>query len=482
MLALLLVAGPFAALPARADWPSSRAWTLMSTCPDARRLRAELERAADSMRVGAPHEAGEAYYWLGISERRAGLADRAIAHFARAAELRGSAEDRLVLADAHLARARPEDLELVAALMRRSAAESGLEEATRFEARLGWAMFLAGRADSAMQVFRPILSTLERDPVWRERVGRAAAAACHGDARLAIEWLYPVAIATRGADRNAIEALRAAMAKDPDTRSIDLDRLLRSSLAGVEAAERIGVEALGGRLLRRSASDGFPISAAWFASPRRQPVAVVLLSSGDSLSGCDSLVATLRHAGLAALLVERRGSRGAAGPGGALLSDFDGREAALESRVALDGLEALRAVARQAPLDTTRVVFAGVRNAAPTAVLAATLTPRARGLLLISPDPAPTDLGTTCARLARLQTPMFIQLAPEDYGIAGVADALYQSGQRATSFVADSRAPGRGVEPFRGDPSIAPRFARWVAYALKTPATPATPRSAPRRE
>lgn len=482
MLALLLVAAPFAAGPARADWPSSRAWTLMSTCPDARQLRAELERVADSMRAGTPQEAGEAYYWLGISERRAGLAERAIAHFAHATELRGASEDRLALADAWLARARPEDLESVAALMRRSAAGSGLEEATRFDARLGWAMFLAGRADSAMQVFRPILLTLERDPVWRERFGRAAAATHRGDARLAIQWLYPVAIATRGADRNAIEALRAAMAEEPDTHSLDLDRLLRGSLARVEAAERAAVEALGGRLLRRTASDGFPISAAWFAGPRRQPVAVVLLSSGDSLSGCDSLVATLRRAGLAALLVERRGSRGAAGPGGALRSDFDGREAALESRVALDGLEALRAVARRSPLDTTRVVFAGVRDAAPTAVLAATLTPRARGLLLISPNPAPTDFGTTCARIARLQRPMFIQLAPEDYEIAGIADALYQSGQRATSFVADSRAPGRGIEQYRGDPSIAPRFARWVAYALKTPSPPATRRSAPRRE
>src|SRR5438876_41762 len=80
-----------------------------------------------------------------------------------------------------------------------------------------------------------------------------------------------------------------------------------------------------------------------------------------------------RPAGLAALLVERRGTRGAAAPGCVLPFDTYGREESMEQRIARDALEALRAAAKQARLDTSRVLFAGVRSAAPTAIRAALL-------------------------------------------------------------------------------------------------------------
>jgi pimeloyl-ACP methyl ester carboxylesterase len=473
-IAPLLVVSSWLASPVFAGQPPTRTQLMMAQLPDAKSLRAALARYADSTRAANPAGAAEARTARGISAWHAGLTDSAIADFEKAVALRNGNEELQALADARTDRAKPGDLDAVAALIERVApSHRAARSDVPLRARLGWALALGGKPDSAMRVFRPWLADLDVEPMWREHIGRAAALA--GESNLAIERLLPLAVGSRGQAEATIAALRATLTASDPAHAAQLDAALRQRVGQLTAAERIAVEQMGGHRLLFKASDGFPLGAAVFAGLERTPVAVVLMSASDSLTGYDSLVVTLRRSGLAVVLVDRRGSGASTGPGLAYAWQWRGREDALEARVARDAFDALREAARVAPLDTTRVLLGGVREAATTAILAATLSPRVRAMLLVSPDPAPVDQGTSCARIAKLHRPLFIQLAPEDLDRFVVADALYQAGYRSASRVADARSAGTGAEQFRGDPALGPRFARWWQDALTISAASTPP-------
>jgi hypothetical protein len=115
------------------------------------------------------------------------------------------------------------------------------------------------------------------------------------------------------------------------------------------------------------------------------------------------------------------------------------------------------------------------------AVEAATLDPRVKALLLVSPAPAPVDRGLTRARLAQLHLPVFFQIAPDDFDATyAITDALYQAGNRAASRVVESSMGGQGLAQFRGDRVLAARFLTWLDATLP-PAAPARGPAAPRR-
>jgi predicted alpha/beta hydrolase len=476
---LLALAAPALARPARA-WETPAESTL-ATSPDARSMRAALERLARSAAKGDPRLAGQALYWKGVSAAREGLADTAIVSFQRAAALFPFDDQQLALADAWMARGKKADLEDAAALMLSAAPFADVnEDRAPFRGRLGWSLFLAGQTDSALAVFRPVGHFLAKDLVWRERMGRSAEAA--HDWRLAGELLRRVVVETRGADRAAVESLHRTLGQSPDARATDLDAYLRQKIAEQEATERRAVEAFGGKRLHLQASDGFPLGAALFVPSPKSPVAVFLMASGDSLALYDSLATRMNESGLAALLVERRGSGASVGPGLAISSDTYGREEALENRIARDAVDALRAAARLAPIDTTRVVIGGVGDGALTVIRAAALLPHSRALLLLSPSPSLIQLGPSRARLAKLQRPAFIQLAMDEgymfHDRDIYMDALYRSGDAARSRVVEARLIGGGPTLFRRDPSVWPRIEQWLHEALSAPhaTRPAPPR------
>jgi hypothetical protein len=478
LAALALCAAGVITLPAPpralAGLPPTRAQTLLVLSPDLRTLAAELARYGDSVRTHDPTGAGEARYLRGQSESRAGMADSAIADFERAVAIRNGSDELVALADARLARNRPGDIDRVATLMEQVApANQHARTDVVYRARLGWAMFLAGRIDSAMRVFRPDLATLENDPLWDQRVGLAAAAA--NDPDLAIRLLLPVVVNSRGQAKVATNTLRTLVEQKQPGRSASFNAGIQSRVAQMEAADRIWIEQQGGRAMRFTASDGFPVAAAVFAGAGRSRPALVLTSAFDTLSAHDSLTALLRRAGFAVVLVERRGSGGSVGPGCASPADAYGHENAFEARVARDGIEALRVAAKSAALDTSRVMVVGIRESVTSALLAAALNPHARLMMFVSPDPAPVDFGIDAARMSRLALPVFVQTAPEDLDNFVAPDLLYQNSARRLSRVADSAAPGRGAEIFRGDDQVGPRFITWLDYALKAPAA-ATPR------
>ena len=94
----------------------------------------------------------------------------------------------------------------------------------------------------------------------------------------------------------------------------------------------------------------------------------ILVASGDTLADYDSLAVGLRRMGLAVMLVEPRGSGRSVGPRCPLPDAWRGREAEMQDRSADDAREAIRALARETTIDTTRYLLVGVGESAPIAV------------------------------------------------------------------------------------------------------------------
>jgi hypothetical protein len=312
------------------------------------------------------------------------------------------------------------------------------------------------------------------------------------DYRRAADLLLPIAVRSRGTDDETVEMLEQA------SKEIGVGpRLQAEVLRRVGQHDRPEVElatALHGRLLALTASDGFPLggllvpaAGARAAAPHRaRPrLAVVLLAPGDTLASGDSLATALRRHGLTTLLLYPRGYGASVNSSCPSPDAWFDREAGLQARVARDVLDAVHALSRITTVDTTRYLVAGAGASATMAVEAATLDPRVKALLLVSPAPAPVDRGLTRARLARLRVPVFFQIAPDDFeASAAVTDALYQAGDRSASRVAESRMSGQRLAQFRDDPSLAPRFLTWLDATLRPaatrPAKPGAPRSTPR--
>jgi pimeloyl-ACP methyl ester carboxylesterase len=132
-------------------------------------------------------------------------------------------------------------------------------------------------------------------------------------------------------------------------------------------------------------------------------------------------------------------------------------------------------------VDSTRYLVVGVGASATMAVEAATLDPRVKALLLVSPAPEPVDRGLTRARLAQLRLPVFFQIAPDDFDATyAITDVLYQAGDRSASRVAESAMAGQNLAQFRYDRTLTGRFLTWLDATLR-PAAPPPGAAAPRR-
>jgi hypothetical protein len=256
---------------------------------------------------------------------------------------------------------------------------------------------------------------------------------------------------------------------------------------------------MGGRLLALTASDGFPLGGLLVpAAPpprgrtsrrgtataaRRAPalLAVLLLAPGDTLASGDSLALALRRHGITTLLLYPRGHGASVNPSCPSPDAWFDREAALQARIARDVRDAVRGVRRTTTVDSTRYLVVGVGASATMAVEAATLDPRVKALLLVSPAPAPVDRGLTRARLAQLRLPVFFQIAPDDFDATyAITDALYQAGDRAASRVTESAVGGQGLAQFRSDPALAARFLAWLDATLRPVTPPPAQAPAPR--
>lgn len=459
-LLLLLVA----AAPARAAIPSpALVPTLLDSATPAE-LRARLATYAREQQPKAAAYAGEAWYYQGLSWDRGGHVDSAVACYRRAADLRTNREEILALADALLARNHPGDAaEVVQRLSKAVGQSEGGSDEFRapFVARMGWAHFLEGHADTAGTLLAASGEYLMGSPEWRTRWARIRLA--NHDRLSALKLVERVAALSRLQDEDAVDLMKQAAADQPGPDAA-VTATQRDMKVRDDSEDKL-IRAWGGHRVRFLAHDRFPLGGIAFlpAQPRHAKVAVVVIPPTDTLASYDTLVVTLERRGIAVLLLAARGSGWSVAPSCPTADAWRGREEALDLAVARDVRDCLRAIASRGPVDTTRYLVVGCGAASSVAVQAARLDRRVAAVLLPSPTPNPVDLGADRAALAQTQVPLFLQSSPEDFNFGfTVTEYLYQAGNRAASRVVEGTTPGHGAAQFREDPALLDRFIRWL--------------------
>lgn len=486
-LVVVLAAAGGAAAPARAAFPPTPAEVILSRAVSPADLRARLDSLASATATADPIVAGEARYYQGMSFARGGQLDSAIVAYRSAVSLRHDREELLELADVRLLRQAPGDaaavlLELAPALAEASGENSFSQ--VQVQRRLAWAHFLAGHADTAAALFSGTEDMPGLRLEWRYRMALPALET--GAARKAFEWLFPVAVASRKQDPDVMRQLERAAraiggAQNPGA-AVDAE------LRRLDMNEQRLFESWGGRRVLFAGTDGFPllgfvVPARESSRPARAVGAVVLMAPTDTLAAYDSLAITLREHGIATILVPARGSNWAVAPGCPLPEAWEGREEQLQHQSARDVRRALGQLAAATPIDTTRYLVVGVSSTSVSAVEAARLDRRVRALLIVSPFASPVDRGPMCADLAATRVPAFFQIALEEFDTSsGVADLLYQAGNRSASRVVEGTTAGTGAAQYRADATLLQRFLGWLEGALKAPPPArATPRAARRK-
>jgi dienelactone hydrolase len=477
----LLLATCIAALAATVGAPERTNDVLMSA-PNPEELRARLAVHALAVAPTHPGDAGAAQYSRGVSFARAGLTDSAIACFRLALGTRRSREDMIALVDALLHRHSAADANDAIALLEpalNTPDADGPTAADSYAARLGWAQFLRDRPDSARRLLTPLEEGLSLDPRWRYRLARVALAAA--DYRRAYILLLPLLVASRHQDEELVKMMEEVGRLGG--RQNDVQENVRRAFAERDRIEREAIEALPGRRVRFAASDGEYVSALSLKPPVRSkpPVALILMAAADTIADYGGLGAALRSAGYAVAIVEPRGSGGSTSPNCPLPDTWEGREEALEARVAHDLGDALDALAQSSSVDPSHCIAVGVGTSAGMAVRAADLDSRFAALVLVSPRVPEVERGAMIDQLRRKQLPAYFQLGGEGYGERALVDAYYRAGLLRGSRVSEARRPGRGVAQFVADPTASLRLVSWLketqgAGAARRATRPSTPR------
>ena len=462
------------AVPARAATPVQAALAGATGPGD---LRARLIAFANGAGKSDPNSAGEAWHWAGESWRRGAKPDSAIAAYRRANALRGTFDDRYVLADALLARQAPGDIDEALKILQGSLPEAQSEShevAVYYSALLAWGKLLAGDLEGSRNDFAGVERDISRDPLWRYRSGRAALTG--PDTPKAIQLLRPLAVASRGQAQDVMELLQHAAERVGQTEMLDQD--LAARMQSRDQIEERVVTAMQGHRVKFASADRFPLSGVLLEAPGsgRHRVAIVMMAPEDTLADFDSLAVALRSSGLHTLLVAARGSGWSVGPSCPLPYSWEGREESLLRWTARDAREAVRATALATKADTSGYVLVVSRSLALAGAEAAATDKRVRALVLLSPNPDPVDRGELVATLAKRKIPVFIQQTIEDFENAEITDAAYHASAESASRVSDGHSGGHGAIAFKMDSRVTPRFRQWLADALS-----ASPRSQPRK-
>jgi len=426
------------------------------------RLLAHAASAPDSL------ERGEAFFYAGMSYERSGLPDSAIRCYERAVSLRAAPAELDAYADALTLRGGKGDVpRAVAALRTRMelARRSTEHEIADTQGRLGWAWYVAERADSALLYLRHAerwlldpINPLRR--VWRYRLG--AVEFEHGDPYRGMEVLSWLAVDSHFQDREVMDLLRKL--SDRAKARAGLEMTLKSRRQEADALEQIVIDTLGGRRVTFQGRDGFPLGAVAIParSSQRSRAAIVLVPPDDPLEAFDSLAAGMRRAGYSLLMLDGRGSGRSVAPSCPLPESWAGREVEMIEQSSSDVPLALRALSGAARVDTSAYLVVGIGPTAPIAASAAARDPRVRALVLVGPAPAPVDRGAMRARLKAFARPVFFEIPASEHETLPVAEALYQVTDVRASRISESDRPGDGTRLFRYDPGALPRMLRWI--------------------
>ena len=415
-------------------------------------------------------ESGEAAWWLGVQDERAGRPDSALFHWRRALAMRGDFDEAFAVIDALLRRGRPADLREAYALAEEFAfqAQTGMPaRLTEAQGRLAWSRHLRGRSDSALAGVRSWEDALRSKPAWTRRL--AAIERAGGDDAQAWKSLALLSARTRQQDAS-VESLLALT-----QRSLGYDDSLRKSTvealrAGVEDSEWRFLAARKATMATLRAKDGFNVH--WFRVPARSGAAarapmLFLLSPGDSLVAADSLAAAFAAAGHPVAFLAPRGFYGALGPGAWGSESWAGRPAAFQATLAADAARVMEQLAARQQVPPGGWIVGAAGECAPAALAIARARRDVRALVLVAPKLPVVEVAEYRARLRALGTRTFVQVSPEEPDALELGDLLARQTAAGQVRVADSGLHGRGLAIFRADPKVAKRLLDWLAEAKR---------------
>ena len=446
---------------------SAQVDTLLLQGRTAPEVRALLRRHAETARDTV--ERGEALYYLGMSYEREGKRDSAIACYQGAVTYRNNDEDRKALMDALLRRRGSSDPAQVLRVLARPARNvigQPSRDVAEWNGRQAWALYLSGQGDSALRVMRASeywllqpINPMQRE--WRYRLG--VIEEDYGDIRRAMDVLGLLAVESRFMDRDVMHDLSDAL-KRAGASGSSVELAMRQQRTEMDVADKTALDALKAQRVLFKGTDGAQLSGIVFGSKgTKRARAVVGFTPPDTpIEFFDSLAVGLRRAGYALILMEVRGSGFSVDRNAPLPESWREREVEMEAKVAGDVRPALRALAKAATIDTSRYLVVGIGLTSPIALQAAASDSRARLLMLISPDVAPSDRGIMRARLVKLGRPVFFQIPSFDVATMPFVEALYESTNQRTSRISDSELAGYGAQSFHYDSTALPRLIRWL--------------------
>lgn len=471
---------PAFAAPAAAYMPPSPVQNLLYRAKDPVDLREQLRAHRDSVAATDPLDAGEAWYWLGVSHSRSGELEPAIEAFRKSFAIRGNREDLVALCDALLlkgGRTAGEEANRLIEPLRPEYEGDRTPSGAVMRLRASYARALVGDVTAACAG-----ATMRRTdllaprarfaawPLWASRFAPLLAGA--GMAPESWTLMAPLLTASRGRDTSLVKLAGVTLSGRPFTGPLDQfvareSRRADSLLANVlpfAAARRVAVRA----------SDGATLTAWAIPAGARAPLAIVVVSpDAPTFAEADSLLAQLRRSGFAVALLDPRGSRGSASAAAPLPHSWLGREDAFQRRLAQDLAAAIAPAVAATKADPSRVCVITEGTCALGAALAARADGRIRALLLASATPSGAERGWLRAALAEAAVPVFFQQGPEDVTGNEVMDRIASLLPPRLVRVADSQSGGSGLALFRAGPAVGQRFSDWVRDQWKSrPATP----------
>jgi pimeloyl-ACP methyl ester carboxylesterase len=431
-------------------------------------VRAMLVGYAREVETTRPGDAASALGYAAQGYVRAGRVDSALACYQKAMSLTNSVDLTLAAVDLRLQRGTDDDVRAAAGWLRPRIAGTppGAYGHADVVARAMWLHHLEGAADSAARDLDEISRPFAFDDAWTLRAARVALEDARDPTR-AFQMLLPLEIRARSQDPAVHEWFqRAATALGGSAESVQ--GILDAALRQRDGLEDDVVMRLGGRRVAFRGADDFPLGGVFLPPhPGRRAHPAVVISAGDTLVHYDSLLVHLKNAGFAVLVLDPRGHGRSRGPTCGSPLAWRGRENLVEAQVAGDVAAAVRAIGAQTKIDASAVLVVGSGAMSFVAVQAAEADSRVKAVVLASAEPARVDRGPMLAAVARLQRPLFLQIAPEDLvDLYYFTDALYQAGDRRRSRVSNAKSPGRYAEQFRNDPKSGQRLEQWLADVL----------------
>lgn len=437
---------------------------------DGASVRRELRAIAASgdakpATTGQRIDGGEAAYWLGVQDQRAGRPDSALAQFRRAVTLRGDFDDGFALIDLLAQRARPADLAEARELAATLAVQANTSDTKRVpeaHARLAWLLHKLGQSAEGAAELRDYAPALYRRPLWTRRFLEIQRAG--GDDVAAWQAAVLLSARARRADasiESVLVELQHRLRFNDDRRTLSVSVILDRAVADEQAF----VNGLHGQAEVVRMKDGFPLQVLTFpahvSSARLAPV--LMVAGADTLAAADSLIVALTSAGHPVALLSPRGTFGSVASTAWDADAWRGREHLFLATTTADAGAVMDALAKRPAFGGGRpwiVCAAGDR--APIALELARARRGTPALVLIAPRLPLVEIAEYRARLRALRVRTFVQISPEEPDALELSDLLARDTLPGQVRVADSGARGRGGAIFRADPKVARRLVDWL--------------------